>query len=121
MAMTVFKKRKRGRDFREKKHNVYVIELDDAVLEKKKFLEANPHYRGKKGCLYVGMTGLSPEERFEQHKRGYKSGKFVKEFGLQLRPELYKGKNPMTYDEACKMEKKLARKLRKKGYAVWQN
>ena len=117
----MFRRKKKKRQSTEKKHNVYVIELDEAVLRKKKFLDANPHYRGKKGCLYVGMTGLSPAERFEQHKRGYKSGKFVEEFGLRLRPDLYKGKNPMTYEKACKMEPKLARKLRKKGYAVWQN
>lgn len=115
------RKAKRKPEGNEKKHNVYVIELDDAVLKKKKFLEANPHYRGRKGCLYVGMTGRSPEERFEQHKRGYKSGRFVGEFGLRLRPDLYKGKNPMTYEDACKIEQKLARKLRKKGFAVWQN
>jgi predicted GIY-YIG superfamily endonuclease len=117
----VFQKRKKERAVPEKKHNVYVIELDDAVLTKKKFFEANPRYRGKKGSLYVGMTGRSPAERFEQHKSGYKSGKFVEEFGVRLRPDLYKGKNPLTYDHACKMEQKLARKLRKKGYAVWQN
>ena len=100
---------------------IYVIELDKAVLNEKKFVEANPHYTGEKACVYVGMTGRTPEERFEQHMNGYKASRFVKKYGVRLRPRLYKSSNPMTYDEACKMEKEKARRLRKRGYAVWQN
>ena len=105
----------------KKHHNIYVIELDRAVLKKKKFLEANPHYKGDKPCVYVGMTGRTPEERFQQHLDGHKSSKYVKKFGMRLRPRLYRSHNPMTYDEACKMEEEKARRLRKRGYAVWQN
>jgi len=40
-------------------------------------------------CLYVGMTGLTPEERFANHKAGTKAAAVVKRYGLRLLPELY--------------------------------
>jgi len=101
--------------------NIYVIELDPKVLTKKKFKSANPDFKEGMKCFYVGMTGLSPEERFEQHKKGYKSNKYVKGFGIALRPRHYANYNPMTYEEAKFMEVEKARRLRKRGYAVWQH
>ena len=48
-------------------HNVYVIELDPAKL-----------------CLYVGMTGRTPDERFKQHRECLKSAKYPhRSLGLQ--------------------------------------
>jgi hypothetical protein len=35
--------------------------------------------------LYVGSSAKSPEARFAQHKRGYKSSRYAKRFGLRLR------------------------------------
>ncbi len=105
----------------KKQHNIYVIELDKDVLNEKKFIAANPHYTGEKPCVYVGMTGRNPEERLQQHLDGYKSSKYVKKYGIRLRPRLYRSLNPMTYEDACEMEKEKARRLRKRGYAVWQN
>ena len=104
-----------------KKHNIYVIELDPIVLNDKKFSNENPDYQAGMKCFYVGMTGVTPEERFEQHKRGYKSSKYVKKFGIVLRPRHYSHHNPMTYEEAQFMEVEKARRLRKRGYAVWQH
>jgi len=70
--------------------------------------------------LYVGMTGIAPEQRFENHKKGYKASKYVRKFGLRLLPDLYENFNPMTYDQAASMEKKLAANLRSMGHPVWQ-
>lgn len=103
-----------------KTHNIYVIELDPTVLEKKKFREANPQYIEGKPCVYVGMTGLTPQERFKNHKDGYKANKFARKYGLRLKPRQYESHNPMTAEEAKKMEVEKARRLRKKGWAVWQ-
>ena len=51
-----------------KSHNVYVIELSKTVWkERKKFREANSHYKGKLECLYVGMTKHNPKVRFHKH------------------------------------------------------
>jgi predicted GIY-YIG superfamily endonuclease len=104
-----------------RRFNIYVIELDLAVLKNKKFREANPDYVEGKPCVYVGMTAKTPEERFEQHKSGYKSGRFVKRFGSRLRPRQYASHNPMTYKQATAMEGEKARRLKKKGWGVWWN
>ena len=102
-------------------HYIYVIELDKQVLEKKKFREANPDYVAGSLCVYVGMTSKTPEERFEQHKSGYKSSRIVKQFGIRLKPRQYQSLNPMSRDEAAEMEFEKARRLRKKGWGVWVN
>lgn len=110
-------------------HNVYVVELDKKVWsEDRRFREANPHYKGIRGCLYVGMTSHSPQERFKKHltgyrnKKGYKiSSKYVEKYGKLLRSSLYAAFNPMTRADATQMEKDLAISLKKRGYAVWWN
>jgi hypothetical protein len=102
-------------------HHVYVIKLDGAVLNHGKFREANPNHHPLKACVYVGMTGLSPAERFAQHKRGYKSGKYAHAYGEKLLPHLYERYNPMTFDEASEREEWLAARLRAQGFAVWQH
>ena len=107
-------------DTKTKKHNVYVIGLNRAVLNDPKFLEANPQYNPVKPCVYVGMTGLTPEERFARHKKGIQACKYVRDYGEYLKPRHYKKLNPMTFEEALAMERELAKRLRKRGYAVWQ-
>ncbi len=101
-------------------HNIYVVRLHQDVLKSKKFRDENPDYDPKKPCVYVGLTGLRPEERLQNHKSGYKACKFVKKFGQGLIPDLYEHYNPMPYRRACVMERKLAERLRRRGYAVWQ-
>ena len=71
--------------------------------------------------LYVGMTGLDPEERFARHQQGHKANRYVTRYGLRLRPDLYEHLNPMTYERAQDVEVQLADSLRKRGYAVWQS
>ena len=102
-------------------HSVYVVELDEAVLKEKKFCAANPEFDPYLSCFYVGMTGLDPEVRFENHKRGYKANRYVTKYGLHLLPEIYECYNPMSYAVAVAKEKSLAEELRAEGYAVWQN
>ena len=102
-------------------YRVYVIKLDGAVLNHRKFRDANPHHHPLKACVYVGMTGLTPEQRFAQHKRGYKSGRYAHEYGEKLLPHLYERYNPMTFGEATEREQWLAERLRGQGFAVWQH
>ncbi|MPY87560.1 MAG: transcription elongation factor GreB [Luteitalea sp.] len=54
-------------------HSVYAIELDRAVWKNRAFRERNPG-GATGGCLYIGVTGLTPEERFERHRLGTQSG-----------------------------------------------
>ncbi len=103
-----------------KNKNVYVIELDETVKAKPKFIEANVGHDPTLPCLYVGRTGLTPEERFQKHKTGPKASRLVRRFGLRLRPDLYEHLNPMTHEEAVKMEKAHAEALRSQGFPVWQ-
>ena len=99
---------------------VYIVELDPLVLQKKKFREENPGYIEGLACYYVGMTGLTPHERFANHKRGYKASKYVRDFGIRLRPDLYDKYNPLSRIEAEQLEVRIAKRLRSLGHAVWQ-
>jgi hypothetical protein len=101
-------------------HHVYVVLLDDTVLNEPSFRKANPDYQYNKPCVYVGMTGLKPKIRLARHKAGVKGNRFVLEYGLRLLPSLYQVYNPMPYDGARDMEIELAIGLREDGYAVWQ-
>jgi hypothetical protein len=99
-------------------HNVYVVLLDPAVGAIRKVRAANPRRDPKKPCLYIGMSGLTPEERFANHKAGIKDASLVKRYGVRLLPELYEHLNPMPFEAAAQMEKDLAEDLRRAGYTV---
>jgi len=73
---------------------------------------------GKAG-YYVGMTGLTPEKRFENHKKGIKCARVVRDHGERLVPRLYAHLNPMTFARAVEMEAMLADSLRKRGFLVF--
>lgn len=87
-------------------HNVYVVYL------------RNPRGDGKAG-FYVGMTGLTPEERFANHKAGIKAASVVRRFGVRLVPVLYEHLNPMPYEAALRMEAQLAVELRARGFQIF--
>ena len=99
-------------------HHVYVVLLNAAVGKLRKVRAANPDRDRKQPCLYVGMTGLTPEERFASHKAGIKAAWVVKHYGVRLLPELYAHLNPMPHEAAAKMEVDLAEDLRRAGYTV---
>jgi len=89
-----------------KRHSVYVVYL------------RNPKGDGKAG-YYVGMTGLSPEQRLENHLRGIKAARVVTKYGVRLVPTLYEHLNPLTYQDALRLEGELAASLRKRGFQVF--
>jgi hypothetical protein len=101
-------------------HCVYIVELSKEVLNEPRFRKANETYRLGFPCVYVGMTGLSPDVRFDKHKAGIQSNLFVRRYGLQLMPQLYEVYNPMPYEGAREMEVELAVSLREQGFGVWQ-
>ena len=102
------------------RHSIYAVELDRAVWKNRAFRERNPG-GGAGGCLYVGVTGLTPEQRFERHLAGTQSGRFVRVHGLRLRLDLVEGFSRLPYRIAACMEPKLAAWLRAQGFGVWQN
>jgi hypothetical protein len=100
LSRSAGKPRKRGR------HSVYVVFL------------RNPKGDGKAG-YYVGMTGLTPDKRFANHKSGVKAARIVRRCGERLVPVLYEHLNPMRYADAVRMEVELADSLRKRGFVVF--
>jgi len=115
-------KRRTLRQLRSKQqpnhHNVYVVLLDSAVGKLRKVRAENPKRDPKKPCVYVGMTGLTPEERFANHKAGLKDAPLAKRYGIRLLPELCAHLTPMPFEAAAQMEKDLAEDLRRAGYTV---
>jgi hypothetical protein len=89
---------------------VYVIELDRAAGRRR-----DPRIP----WVYVGSSARSPEERFAQHLRGYKSARLVKRFALRLRPDLYEDLGPFKGSKkACTAEKARARELAECGFVA---
>lgn len=82
---------------------VYVIQIDDDPMH-----------------VYVGQTYLSPEERLEQHRIGYKSAPSLRNANtLTLRPDIYQQIPRLdTRDIALEVEARLADNLRKIGFTV---
>ncbi len=99
-------------------HHVYVVLLEPEAARMRKVRRENPLRREELPCVYVGMTGLTPEERFANHKAGVKGAYVVKRHGVRLLPELFEHLNPMPFDAAAIMERDLAEDLRRQGYTV---
>ena len=105
---------------RRKHYHVYVVELSHEVLGNARFMRSNPNYSPGKPCVYVGMTGLDPDVRFDKHRAGIQANRYVQEFGLRLLPKLYELYNPLTYEDARSLEVELGIDLREGGFGVWQ-
>lgn len=79
-----------ARSWSRGRHSLYAIELDRAVWKRRAFRERNPG-GAVGGCLYIGVTGLTPDARFERHRAGTQSGRFVRTHGRRLRLDLVEG------------------------------
>jgi hypothetical protein len=99
--------RRRDAGVKAPHHRVYVIRL------------RNQRRGDRREAFYVGMTGLPIEERFANHKRGYKSASVVTKYGVELAPEWYEDIPPMPYAECALTEPALADELRDRGYLVY--
>jgi hypothetical protein len=89
---------------------VYVIELAGSDGE-----------RTWPRTVYVGQTALTPQVRFENHRRGVRAARRVRSRGLWLRWHLFDACNPLeTRGAALEAEAKLAGRLRASGrYRVY--
>ena len=100
---------------------VYVVLLSSEVLKHQKFIKTNAAYKEGEPCVYVGLTGLDPDTRFDKHKAGIQANRFVQKYGLRLMPELLDDlKQPMTFADAQYLEVDIGIKLKELGYGVWQ-
>lgn len=82
------------------KHSVYVVLLHDPR-------------RADPWGLYVGQTSRDPDQRFDQHKSGYKASGAAKRFGVRLVPALTEHLNPQW--ESLDLEAALAEAFRAVG------
>lgn len=97
-----------------------MIILRRGVLDDRRFRDMNPEYAGRRLCLYVGLSALTPEDRFQQHLSGKHSSRLVKRYGKRLFVEKCRVITSL-YETALRREKQFAELLREQGYAVWQN
>ncbi len=105
---------------KKQRRNLYVITLDPEVLWRKEFRQENPGYVEGMPCVYVGITIHAPGDRFAQHKAGYRSSKYPRNYGVELALELIDGFDEDELSDA-ERESGLADWLRGQGCAVWQN
>jgi len=68
--------------------------------------------------VYVGMTVISPEKRYRNHKRGHKASRHVRRHGIGLLTPLFAHLRGISEDEALDIEEKLADRLRAAGLLV---
>jgi hypothetical protein len=67
--------------------------------------------------VYVGQTGKTPQERFTEHKNGYKSSKHVKSKGICLLELVQEHLVELTREEAEDIEARLADRIKSEG--IW--
>ena len=104
------------------KYYLYVIELNKQVGKLVKFRKQSPKFLLGNRCFYVGQSAKKPSIRFRQHKDGYKSNTYAKQFGMRLVPKFYEKYNPIpTRKDAEELEEYLAMKLRQDRYGVLSN
>ena len=94
-----------------RRHHVYVVELDDRVWNSARFRRSNPGWQLGRPFVYVGMTGLDPDLRFDRHKAGVQANRYARDYGQRLLPALYEAWNPMASEVARQNEVALAVKL----------
>lgn len=105
-------------------YRVYVLQLKSSVWTQAKYRKQNPGAIKFKKFLYVGYTYHSVQERVNVHLAGGRlSNKSVRDHFEKIRndlvPELH---DSFTMTVIAKIaEKKLAQRLRKKGFAVYQS
>ena len=80
---------------------------------------------GRGPSVYVGSSGLRPEERFDHHMDrdtwdDRAGSRHVRRRGRCLRPDLYRGVKPVpTRKEAKQAEQRLRTRLERLGYVVY--
>jgi hypothetical protein len=77
-----------------------VVELSRDVLLEPQFKKATPGDVGGKPRVHVGTTGLDSGVRFDKHREGIQSNRFVKAYGPRLLPGLHELYGTLSHEEA---------------------
>ena len=100
-----------------KTSSVYILMLNEASSLESKMIAQNKDTNNiPVGYLYVGMTGLTVEDRVNNHIKGYKSCNLVKKHYL----EIFGSINDLFHYEAEQLEKLIPFYLRSLGFWVYQ-
>ena len=84
------------------RHHVYVVLLDG-------------YQNGSRYGLYVGESRYTPERRYDNHKTGNHASRHVLRKGVCLLSDLFKHLNPLTREEAKRIEVRLAEAFKAAG------
>jgi len=107
--------------YRAYRRIIYVLELSPEAAADPDFLSANPQYVEGMDCVYVGSSSQTAEQRLKDHLIGHNASRIAHHYALKLRYDLMPDQKPIPKECALKQEKRLARSLRSKGFAVWQH
>ncbi len=115
----------------QKNNRVYAFQLNDEINVVPGFLQHNPNIDINKPSFYIGQTSKNREERYNEHKNGIRSNRFVKNFGIEPYEsadktyELAKKFNVLVDDlrhyQALYYELKLTTLLQEQGYGAYSN
>jgi hypothetical protein len=100
------------------RYSVYVVLLDDYLGTLPQMRRRNPKRDPSKPLVYVGLTSLPVNRRFDFRGATPTTEWQLHHYGVRLMPQLYKHLNPMTLERALQTARKLANDLRAKGFGV---
>jgi hypothetical protein len=103
---------------RELRYRVFVVLLDEYVGTLPQMRRRNPKRDPLKPFVYVGLTSLPVNRRFDFRRAAPEHEWRLHKFAVRLMPELYDLLQPMTCKQALQTAKKLADDLRAKGFGV---
>jgi len=103
---------------RELRYSVYVVLVDEYVGTLPHMRRRNPKRDPSKPYVYVGVTSLRVDRRFNFLRATSKYEWRLHKFGVRLMPELYDSSHQMTLKRALQTAKELADELRAKGFGV---
>jgi hypothetical protein len=103
---------------RELRYSIYVVLLDEYVETLPQMRLRNPKRDPSKPFVYVGLTPLRVDRRFDYRGATDKTEWRVQQYAIRLMAELYEHLNPMTCERALQTARKLAEDLRAKGFGV---
>jgi len=99
-------------------YHCYVVELKKAACSDRRAPCRGAC--GDKVPVYVGQSAHEPRVRLEQHRSEVRASRWVRLYGLHLRPRLA-GRigELLTKEAALAAERALGEKLRKRGFCVY--
>jgi len=100
------------------RYSVYVVLLDQYVGTLPQMRRRNPKRDPSKPCVYVGVTSVPVDRRFDFRRAAPWHEWRLHKFGVRLMPEHYDSLQPMMCKQALQTAKKLADDLRAKGFGV---